>query len=349
MTYKLLIVDDETPNIRVLERLFRDDYYCLTASSGEEAMKLLDQHDVAIIVTDQRMPQMTGIELLKRTADRRPHMVRILLTGYTDIDALVEALNCGLVYMYVSKPWNNQDLKLRLSRAVQHYEDNKRRHSLVAANERLAVRLKETKLGFIRAIAGALKLKDEYSYAHGARVGNCAGTIGEALGLSQELLADLTAAAFLHELGAIGTPEDVLLKSGGLNDNELSMIQLHPARGAQILSCVPDLQDVADIVRYNHENYDGTGFPLGLVAEQIPLTSRIIRVASEYNLLTQPRDSAEAVSHEAAIEELLKDAGKKFDAEVVKVVSNLGAKDLSEMREMDAVLVRPHLITCAVN
>ncbi len=70
MTYKLLIVDDEMANIRLLERLFRDDYYCLTASSGEEAIKLLDQHDVAVIVTDQRMPQMTGIELLKRSADR---------------------------------------------------------------------------------------------------------------------------------------------------------------------------------------------------------------------------------------------------------------------------------------
>ncbi len=124
MAYKLLIVDDETANIRLLERLFRQDYYCLTASSGEEAMLLLDQHDVAVIISDQRMPRMTGLELLKRSANRRPHMVRILLTGYTDLEALVEAVNCGLVYMYVSKPWNNEDLKLRVSRAVEHHEKN---------------------------------------------------------------------------------------------------------------------------------------------------------------------------------------------------------------------------------
>src|SRR5260370_8499842 len=136
MTHKLLIVDDEMANVRLLERLFRDDYYCLTASSAEEAIKQLDQHDVAVIITDQRMPQMTGIELLKRSADSRPHMVRILLTGYTDIEALVEAINCGLVYMYVSKPWNNEDLKLRISRAVEDYEYTNPRHSPRSSNDR---------------------------------------------------------------------------------------------------------------------------------------------------------------------------------------------------------------------
>src|ERR1044072_1861369 len=149
MTYKLLIVDDEMPNIRLLERLFQHDYQCLTASSGEDAMSLLDQHEVAVIITDQRMPQMTGIELLKQSADRRPHMVRILLTGYTDLDALVEAVNCGLVYMYVSKPWTNDDLKVRVSRAVEHYENNKRQHSLAANNKGLESRLNEMKAGLL--------------------------------------------------------------------------------------------------------------------------------------------------------------------------------------------------------
>jgi DNA-binding NtrC family response regulator len=160
MTYKLLIVDDEMPNIRLLERLFQHDYQCLAASSGEDAMSLLDQHEVAVIITDQRMPQMTGIELLKRSADRRPHMVRILLTGYTDLDALVEAVNCGLVYMYVSKPWNNDDLKLRVGRAAEAYENNKRQHSLAANNERLTSRVKEMRVGFVRAMAGVLQMHD---------------------------------------------------------------------------------------------------------------------------------------------------------------------------------------------
>src|ERR1043165_2891441 len=170
MTYKLLIVDDEMPNIRLLERLFQHDYQCLTASSGEDAMSLLDQHEVAVIITDQRMPQMTGIELLKRSADRRPHMVRILLTGYTDLDALVEAVNCGLVYMYVSKPWTNDDLKVRVSRAVEHYETNKQQHSLAANNKRLESRLNEMKVGLLRMAAGILQLQDPYLCLHAVRV-----------------------------------------------------------------------------------------------------------------------------------------------------------------------------------
>ena len=113
MSYKLLIVDDEQANIRLLERLFRQDYFCLTAASGEEAIELLDQHEVAVIITDQRMPGMNGVELLKRSAARRPHMVRILLTGYTDLEALIEAVNCGLIYMYINKPWNNVTVMTR--------------------------------------------------------------------------------------------------------------------------------------------------------------------------------------------------------------------------------------------
>ncbi|HWS55477.1 MAG TPA: response regulator, partial [Pyrinomonadaceae bacterium] len=84
MPYKIMVVDDEPANLRLLERLFRRDYSVVAASSGEEALRLLEQHDVALLVTDQRMPGMTGIELLKRTAPLRPHMVRIVLTGYTD-------------------------------------------------------------------------------------------------------------------------------------------------------------------------------------------------------------------------------------------------------------------------
>src|SRR5256885_13259127 len=203
MTYKLLIVDDETPNLRLLERLFREDYSCLTASSGEEAINLLDQHEVAVIISDQRMPQMSGIELLKRSAVRRPHMVRILLTGYTDLEALVEAVNCGLVYMYVSKPWNNDDLKLRVSRAVENYENNKRQHSLTATNERLKARLKEMKFGLVKAIAAVLQLKDPYLALHALRVSKYAELLGERFNLNEDLLADMTAASFLHDLDAV--------------------------------------------------------------------------------------------------------------------------------------------------
>lgn len=347
MTYKILIVDDEMPNIRILERLFHDDYFVLTASSGEEAVTLLDQHDVAVIVTDQRMPGMSGVELLKKTADRRPHMVRILLTGYTDVDALVEAVNCGLVYMYVSKPWKNEDLKLRIGQAVQHYEDNKRQHSLGAANERLNGRLREMKQGIIRSFAGLLKLKDEYTYAHCSRVSRLATLLGERFALVDEALSDLKAAAFLHEIGAIGTPDGVLLKSRASAD-EVMLAQLS-GYGSQVLSCIPELRNIGDVVYYQRENFDGTGCPFGLIGDQIPIGSRIIRVASEYDLLRNPRNAPVGLDHSAAVNQLKRQAAKLFDPEVVEALIALSNEELETLQHLNAMPERPELITCAIN
>jgi DNA-binding NtrC family response regulator len=140
---KILIVDDEGANLRALERLFRQDYSVLTAQSGHEALALLEQHDVALLITDQRMPGMTGIELLQHTVPLRPHMVRILLTGYTDVSTLIEAVNCGHVYKFVPKPWNNDDLSVTVTRALEHFEANKSRHNLEMTNRRLRERLSE--------------------------------------------------------------------------------------------------------------------------------------------------------------------------------------------------------------
>src|SRR5947209_6521724 len=169
MTYKLMIVDDEQANLRLLERLFRRDYQIVTAGSGEEALRLLAQHDVALLITDQRMPGMTGIELIKHAANLRPQLVRIMLTGYMDVGALVEAINCGQVYKYVTKPWHNDDLRLTVARALEYYETNRARHELRHQNQRLSARLKELTRGFVRTIADALEAKDEYMHGHATR------------------------------------------------------------------------------------------------------------------------------------------------------------------------------------
>ena len=143
MDYKIMIVDDEPANLRLLERLFRQEYKVITAGSGEEALGLLAEHDTALLITDQRMPNMSGLELLKRTAELRPHMVRMILTGYTDVGTLVEALNSGLVYQYLTKPWSNEELRLTVTRALEHYESVRVRHELEMRNRRLVARLEE--------------------------------------------------------------------------------------------------------------------------------------------------------------------------------------------------------------
>jgi len=141
MTYKIMIVDDEPANLRTLLRLFRQEYQVITAESGAEALTLLQQHDVALMISDQRMPQMTGTELMKKAVEVRPQMVKILLTGYTDIGALIESINSGLVYRYLTKPWNNDDLQLTVTRALEHYEITKSNCLIAMENKRLRARL----------------------------------------------------------------------------------------------------------------------------------------------------------------------------------------------------------------
>src|ERR1043165_8866024 len=143
MAYKIMIVDDEPVNLRTLMRLLREDYEIVVAESGQEALQLLQQHNIALLISDQRMPGMTGIELMKKTVALRPQMVKILLTGYTDVGALIESINCGLVYRYLTKPWNNDDLRLTVSRALEHYETTKSKHLLLMENARLRIRLSQ--------------------------------------------------------------------------------------------------------------------------------------------------------------------------------------------------------------
>lgn len=122
MTYTILAVDDEPANLRMLERLFRKEYRILTAPTGEEALAVLKQEDVSLIITDQRMPGMSGTQLLRESMGTNPNTIKIILTGYTDIDALVEAINTTRIYKFVSKPWDPIALKQVVQDAFREHE-----------------------------------------------------------------------------------------------------------------------------------------------------------------------------------------------------------------------------------
>lgn len=327
MKYKLLIVDDELANLRLIERLFAAEYDCLSASSGAEAIRLLEQHDVAIIITDQRMSEMTGIDLLKRTAQLRPHMVRILLTGYTDVEALVEAINCGLVYMYVTKPWNNDELKMKISRACEHYENNKKRNSLASANDRLVQMLRETKLAIVSGLVDMLRIRQQTEYDHAVRVCHYATSIAERMELSAEEKEDLSAAALLHSLG-----QKDIFGNGPINmrrsDDQSPTAREQSECEARLLAAIPELANVKDIIRFHRENFDGRGTVGGLKADQIPQASRILRVAAEYDSMIQPTTSLARMRHDEAMQFLLQRSGKQFDPRVLEILSQLNPDDL---------------------
>ena len=122
MQHTILAVDDEPANLRMVERLLRKDHRVLTAGSGEEALEMLKREHFSLIVTDQRMPGMTGTDLLRESMKTSPDTVRIILTGYTDTDALIDAINSSRVYKFVSKPWDPMQLKQTIEEALRDYE-----------------------------------------------------------------------------------------------------------------------------------------------------------------------------------------------------------------------------------
>jgi two-component system, sensor histidine kinase and response regulator len=122
MKHSILVVDDEVDNVDALERLFRRKYNVLKATSGKEALQVLSANKVSLIVTDQRMPNMTGVEFLAESMDSHPDSIRILLTGYTDIDSVISAINSGQIYRYVTKPWDPVDLANTVDKALERYE-----------------------------------------------------------------------------------------------------------------------------------------------------------------------------------------------------------------------------------
>jgi putative two-component system response regulator len=320
MNYKILIVDDEIANLRLMERLFRRNYQVLTALSGMEALEILKQHDIALIISDQRMPGMTGIEFLKQASELRQHTVRIILTGYTDVNALVEAINSGVVYKYVTKPWLNEDLQQTVKRGLENYETNKRLHNLTVNNERLTEQLKAAQNALVQLVTNALNAQDNDALGHARRTSGYAMAIASQLPyFEQDEIEQLSLAALFHGIGQLGTPTHIF-KTAELTDDER---RVYSERTERILMDFPEMTEIALAVKYHREHYDGSGYPEGLNGDRIPLFSRIIAVASAYDEMTSQPVIDKALLHERAIAKLREDSGTRFDPTIVAAFCEL--------------------------
>src|SRR5690554_6322434 len=140
-----LVVDDEPDILDAIERLFRKEYRVLTANSAAEALEIVQRESIQVVMSDQRMPSMSGIELLEQLHNTRPDIVRVLFTGYSNIDHVIDAINQGHVYRYISKPWKPAELRLFVAQAFEYYDDRQERRALVnqlqQANERMEKQL----------------------------------------------------------------------------------------------------------------------------------------------------------------------------------------------------------------
>lgn len=315
--HKVIIVDDEPANLRLLNRVFEEDYEVYSAENGADALELVKLHDIAAIITDQRMPGMTGVQLLQASLPLRPDAIRILITGYTDVQALVDAINDGQVYKYIPKPWNPDELKITIKRALEAFDLKRENKQLIKGLREALVELDDLSMSIIRALADALDAKCDYTSGHSLRVSRFAVAIGRQLGLSKEELQDLEIAGVLHDIGKIGVPESILWKPSRLTPEEQKVMNTHPVRSAQIIGDIRGMERPRHWVLHHHEYLDGSGYPDGLKGDEIPLGSKIILCADAYDAMTSDRPYRKAIGPVNAAIELRKHSGKQFDTQVV--------------------------------
>ena len=331
MKHKILIVDDEPANLRMLGRLFNDRYDVFTAGSGPEALELLDVHDFALIITDQRMPGMTGIEFLKQAAKIRLHTVRIILTGYTDVDALVEAINSSVVYKYITKPWSNTDLQQTVQRAIENYDAVRMNHRLEQENQRIQSRTRATVRGFVNLALEMLDLKGPKISSHARRTANYAAALGKALKLNEKALEQLYYAALLHEVAHVRIPAHLISRTTPLRDGELRLMQDNFRRGVKLIADVPDLDEIGATISFMHDHFDGNGAPNRLSGDQIPLNARIIAVVDAYDDMREPTSMLHGFTHADALLVLQAAAGRKYDPLLVSLFCGLKLDESAEL------------------
>ncbi len=312
--HTILIVDDEFDNLQLLKRTLRKKYNILTASNGQEALEVVEKegNNISLIVSDQRMPQMTGTEFLSKVSEYHPYIVKMLLTGYTDLDAMIDGVNKCNLFQYISKPVDPNDLELIINDGIDAYE-------LTLSKNTLLNDLRELFFTTIKSISSALDAKDTYTHGHSHRVTLFTLILAQEMGLDDSLIEEIETAGLLHDIGKIGVPEDILCKPGKLTDEEYDIIKQHAAGTKKILDSISSLKHVSLWASCHHERWDGKGYPNGMKGEEIPLAARILAVADTYDAMTSNRSYRKGLPHEVAAEEIKNCRGTQFDPRMIEV------------------------------
>jgi putative nucleotidyltransferase with HDIG domain len=357
----VLFVDDEVNILKALSRLFRSEpVRVLTAGSGDEALGVLEREPIRVIVSDQRMPGLPGVKLLAKVRERWPDVVRIMLTGYTEIDVAVEAINHGEIYRLLTKPWDDWSLRATVRQALDdwairdevrrlnqltHQQNNALQEMNASLERKVAERthelrlrnleLRKAYLSTVRALSEAVDAKDPYTRGHSERVGVYASRIARELACELPFVERIYLAGLLHDIGKIGIPDAIIGKAAPLTQEEYAVMKRHPEIGARILETVDFLSDVAPCVRHHHEWYDGSlrGYPDQLASASIPYASRIILVADTVEAMTSDRPYRRALPFERVVDEITRFRGTQFDPEVADAFLRLAEREEADFVE----------------
>ena len=326
--YKVLIVDDEPDNLALLYRTLRGKYDITKASSAIEALEILRTEKFDCILSDHKMPLMDGVEFLKRVHELQPKTMRLLVTAYTDIKILIDAINYAKIYRYIKKPYSPDELLMIVEAALETYQ-------LKLDNENLIMDLKDLFSGTVKAIVEALDAKDSYTLGRSRRVAYYAMKITNKLSLKSSEVSRIELAGLLHDIGMIGVAEEILNKTQKLTEEEYEKIKTHVQYSVKILEDIKQLNEITEIIKYHHEHYDGNGYPYGLKGEEIPLGSRIIAIADAYDSMVSKRAYRESLSSEEALKVIEEASGKQFDPHLVQVFKEILPEAVKEIEEYE--------------
>jgi response regulator RpfG family c-di-GMP phosphodiesterase len=365
----ILFVDDEQNILSSLRRLARRwGYDAIVAASGAEGLTQLGANDVDVVVSDMRMPEMSGAEFLEHVAEHWPRTMRILLTGYADLASAVAAVNRGRIFRYLSKPWEETDLKVALEQAMEIRTLTKERVRLekltIAQNEKLKqfnrsleakveqrtaqlresasllqqahADLEDAYVTSVQVFASLLKAAGRRSAEGIRRIVDQAERTARRLGIDEKRCRNIKLAASLCELGKMALPNDLAGACyGRLSGNDAKCFEQHPAIAEQLLLPLGPLEAVAQIIRSHCEHFDGKGYPDGLVGEAIPLESRVLSVVKDFDALTLGLLVPEELAAAEALAFLKRGAGTRYDASVVQAFESELAESDADSAEFD--------------
>lgn len=324
---RCLVVDDDPLVRRSLARvLMAQGMEPVEADSAPRALELLEEENgVPLVITDIYMPGMNGIELLREIRWRWPDTGVLMITGVAEVGTAVECLQHGALD-YLAKPVQLEEVRARIHNALErHRLTLENRYLQQSYQERLEAQLrdmarrnKEMFLGQIQMAVHMLEKKDVYTRGHSDRVSVYSVKTAIQMGFTGEVLDQIRLGGELHDIGKIGTRDDVLNKPGPLTPTEFEEIKKHVLAGEEILEPLRrDHPMVLDIVRSHHERLDGSGFPDHLEGERIPVVARVVAVADAFDAMTTSRAYRPSRSPDEAVEELHRCAGRHFDPAIV--------------------------------
>jgi putative nucleotidyltransferase with HDIG domain len=328
---RILVVDDEETIREIVSSMLGGAHFqTRQAASGIEALSILESGDeFDLVLSDLMMAEMDGIALLERAKERYPDMPIVMVTAVHDIQVALQALRNG-AYDYLLKPFEREQLLATVRRALENrrlkHENDAYRTNLEAL---VAARTQQWKTALsnleksyditLEALGDALDLKDAETEGHSRRVTAYTIAIARKMGLAKEAVDVIARGAFLHDIGKMAIPDDILRKPGKLTEQEMDIMKEHCYRGYKIISRIPFLAEAAEIVYSHQERYDGLGYPRGLKGDEIPLGARIFAIADTLDAMRSDRPYRAAQTIQAARKEIAAWSGRQFDPQIVKI------------------------------